>query len=161
MLDKAFMSAVVLLRSFWAASEPAARTALSVDILDQLSQLQFCRLRITSFIELLKEALSLAATQREVCIPWLRIQPPTSHSRKNSMGMQAAVELLERMPCYSDLASPAGPPFGEGTCRWEVDTVLAAEMQMRMALLGTCTAQLPQVGDCPESCMLPAYCCVS
>lgn len=61
------------------------------------------------------------------------------------------MELLWSISCSSDLASPAGPLFEAGTCRWETDDVLAAEMQLHMSLLRLCALQLPQMGDLSEA----------
>jgi len=57
--------------------------------------------------------------------------------------MQASPALLAQFPSSADLLAPA--PGGGGLPRWEVDPVLAAEMQFRMRMLGPCMPLLAEV----------------
>ena len=80
-LDKVFMSIVLLAASFWDAAAPEqaqqasvkisglSKTSMAVSLLDTLAHLQFCRMRLSAYSVLLQNLLQAAASSAEVKIP--------------------------------------------------------------------------------------------
>ena len=78
-MDKIFMSIVLLLSSFWDAAVPAAeqgaqgksaglkRADVAVAFLDTLAHVQFCRMRLSAYSVLLQSLLQATASSAEVC----------------------------------------------------------------------------------------------
>lgn len=77
-LDKVFMSIVLLAASFWDAAAPEqaqqasvkisglSKTSMAVSLLDTLAHLQFCRMRLSAYSVLLQNLLQAAASSAEV-----------------------------------------------------------------------------------------------
>ena len=80
MLDKVFMSIVLLAASFWDTATPEqaqqapgkilglSKTTMVVSLLDTLAHLQFCRMRLSAYSVLLQNLLQAAASSAEVYI---------------------------------------------------------------------------------------------
>lgn len=76
-MDKAFMSIVLLLSTFWDAGAPehrgtahtvaaSGRQGIAVGLLDTLAHVQFCRMRLSAYSVLLQSLLQTAASSAEV-----------------------------------------------------------------------------------------------
>lgn len=119
--DKVFMSAMLLLSTFWEiakANEPA-QDKVAVLALDALAYLQFCRVRLPGYSDLLQALLSHAAGSPAV----------TS-------------QLLQCLPCYAEVASSRGTAARPA---WLADAVLASRVHFLMSMLTPCAALLGQV----------------
>ena len=76
-MDKVFMSVVLLLSTFWDAAAPEERSTArkgiapsrqdsAVSLLDTLAHVQFCRMRLSAYSVLLQSLLQTAASDAEV-----------------------------------------------------------------------------------------------
>ncbi len=77
-MDKVFMSIVLLLSTFWDAAAPegkqgaahkgtaASRQGIAVSLLDTLAHVQFCRMRLSAYSVLLQSLLQTTASSAEV-----------------------------------------------------------------------------------------------
>eukprot|EP00884_Botryococcus_braunii_P014432 jgi/Botrbrau1/22990/Bobra.0030s0054.1 len=132
MLDKIFLAAILLLATMWevasvhraSVSNPAKPRLVAPDaalvafrILNTLSFLQLCRMRLTSYYMLLHSVLETAASAPEAC-----------------------VDLLLSMPSYAALIAPVQ----DGRPAWLADTVLMTRMQFMMSVMAPCVGNLPK-----------------
>ena len=77
-MDKVFMSIVLLLSTFWDAAAPEevqgathkgmalSRQGIAVSLLDTLAHVQFCRMRLSAYSVLLQNLLQTIASSAEV-----------------------------------------------------------------------------------------------
>lgn len=131
LLERTFLSALVLLDGTWraaatAADPPAARAAASTTSIGILAQLQFCRVHSDQYAGLLKQALT---------------ELPGAPA-----GAAAAAAAL---PCYEVVA--AACPARHGAPRWVADAVSAAKAQFIFNALAVCADQLPEVRGASHS----------
>jgi hypothetical protein len=126
LLDRLFMSCLVLLAAGWEAAAAAGaaggqqRGQRAAVVAGALADLQFCRVSTPQYAVLLKAALA---------------EVPGDAA--------AAASLAACLPCYADLAAPC--PARGGQAAWLVDGVAAAKVQFLVNALVPCCDQLPQV----------------
>lgn len=130
LLDRLFLSCLVLLAAAWQAAPPhsqrAQRSQLAAAVLVALADLQFCR---------------VASPQHAALLTAVLAEAPGDAA--------GAAALAASLPCYAELAASCRMQGGQPV--WLVDSVTAAKVQLLMLALVPCTAALPQVG-------LPACC---
>ena len=126
LLDRLFMSCLVLLAAGWEAAAAAGaagggqRAQQAAAVAGALADLQFCRVSAPQYAVLLKAVLA---------------EVPGDAA--------AAASLAACLPCYADLVAPC--PARGGEAAWLADGVAAAKVQFLMNALVPCCGQLPQV----------------
>ncbi|KAA6423409.1 MAG: hypothetical protein FRX49_06470 [Trebouxia sp. A1-2] len=114
-----------------AEQQGSSSSLIAAELLDSMSYLQFCRMKLTAYNTLLKNVLTSVSTSAE-----------------------ATQLLMDKLPHYSDLiATPHAASLhadasqsGSQQAAWSSDTVLATRVMLLMNALGACLPALPQ-GD--------------
>ncbi|DBA78919.1 TPA: hypothetical protein ACH3X1_008798 [Trebouxia sp. C0004] len=113
------------------AKQQGNSSLVAAELLDSMSYLQFCRMKLTAYNTLLKNVLTSVSTSAE-----------------------ATQLLMDKLPAYSDLvatpnaasAHADASQSGRQQAAWSSDTILATRVMLLMNALGACLPALPQ-GD--------------
>ncbi|KAL3138059.1 hypothetical protein ABBQ38_005291 [Trebouxia sp. C0009 RCD-2024] len=121
------------------AQPDSSSSMVAVHVLNSLSYLQFCRMRLTAYNTLLKAVLA-----------------PVSASA------QATQQLSDELPSYAEVTKAAAAPYqtqhseahGKQAALWLRDSILATRVQFLMTVLGPCLPALSQGDACLQAAPL-------